>query len=76
MIQVSDQLYQFYHQMTQNQGISTEKNVQEVRNTGEKYGKFFLKKIFFFRSLIEAILIEVDMTLLKLFVETEKKSKI
>ncbi|CAI2352233.1 unnamed protein product [Caenorhabditis sp. 36 PRJEB53466] len=32
MIQVSDQLYQFYHQMTQNQGISTEKNVQEIVN--------------------------------------------
>ncbi|UMM27965.1 hypothetical protein L5515_011018 [Caenorhabditis briggsae] len=30
MIQASDQLYQFYHQMTQNQGISTEKSVQEV----------------------------------------------
>ncbi|KAF1757267.1 hypothetical protein GCK72_013722 [Caenorhabditis remanei] len=30
MIQASDQLYQFYHQMTQNQGISTEKNVQEI----------------------------------------------
>lgn len=30
MIQASDQLYQFYHQMTQNQGISTEKSVQEI----------------------------------------------
>lgn len=30
MIQVSDQLYQFYHQMTQNQGVQTEKSVQEV----------------------------------------------
>lgn len=30
MIQASDQLYQFYHQMTQNQGVPTEKNVQEI----------------------------------------------
>ncbi|CDK13419.1 Protein bicaudal D homolog [Caenorhabditis elegans] len=30
MIQVSDQLYQFYHQMTQNQGVQTEKSVQEI----------------------------------------------
>ncbi|CAI5449177.1 unnamed protein product [Caenorhabditis angaria] len=30
MIQVSDQLYQFYHQMAQNQGIPTEKNVLDI----------------------------------------------
>ncbi|CAB3409079.1 unnamed protein product [Caenorhabditis bovis] len=30
MIQVSDQLYQFYHQMTQNQGIPAEKNVLDI----------------------------------------------
>lgn len=30
MIQVSDQLYQFYHQTTQNQGIPIEKSVQDI----------------------------------------------
>ena len=31
LIQICDQLYQFYHQMAQNQGAPVEKNVIEVR---------------------------------------------
>lgn len=32
MIQVSDQLYQFYHQTAQSQGLNTDKAIIDVSN--------------------------------------------